>query len=383
MDGTEKSRSWFCVLNNPEKYFSGTPEEMAEKALAAWCDFAPDRRTGAVAYAVSADGLHHLHLVLCDNNTASFTAVKATFPKAHIEATKGTKAQAEAYITKQGIFQETGEKVLYTARRGEIKGRQGERTDLKEAIPGYIEQGLTPKEIYDISFWYRKYDRMIRDAYYQKRFDETPPFREVRVRWHVGEPGTGKSHTYIKLCEQEGRENIYFVKDFKNGFDKYYGEPILFLDELRSKDEKNYQLPFDSLLSILDGYTAQVACRYTNIYGLWTSVEITSVLPPESIYDNAVLNHKEYDSFEQLRRRIDVIVYHWTENGEYCEREFPMADYTDYSAMLNGFGIDINELLGPTYEPPESPSANLFSTPAPTVVPPTVHKSFGDFLDDL
>ena len=233
MDANEKARSYFCVLNNPAQYFEGTPEEIAETALDKWCVFAPDRRTGVAVYAISAEGLHHLHLVLCDSGTAKFTALKATYPAAHIEASRGTKAQIEDYITKQGVFKEKGETILCTVRRGEIEGsRQGQRADL-EAIPEYIKQGLNPAEIMDLHFPYYRLRNEIREAYYRKRFKETPTKRDVRVFWHLGVSGSGKSFEYVKLCDREGEGNIYFVNDAKNGFDKYCGERILFIDEFR------------------------------------------------------------------------------------------------------------------------------------------------------
>jgi len=126
MTPQDKARSWFCVLNNPADSFPGIsePAETAEKALALWCGGHPTR-TGAVAYCVSAAGLHHLHVVLEDSSMARFAALKKAYPTAHIEPTIGSKKQAEDYIQKKGKFAEKGEQVLYIARRGEIQGRQG------------------------------------------------------------------------------------------------------------------------------------------------------------------------------------------------------------------------------------------------------------------
>ncbi|MCL2106229.1 MAG: RNA helicase domain-containing protein [Oscillospiraceae bacterium] len=324
MTPQDKARSWFTTLNNPADCFPGIsePADIAEQALALWCDGHPTR-TGAVAYCESAKGMKHLHMVLEDSSMARFAALKKAYPTAHIEPTIGSKAQAEDYIQKNGKFAEKGETVLHIARRGEIQGRQGQRTDL-EAIPMYIEQGLTPEQIMDISFKFCRYEREIRSAYYRKRYKETPPYREVFVRWHYGEPGAGKTQTYVKLCERHQRENIYFVNNYKNGFDKYNGQPILFLDDLKGES----QMTFGNLLSILDGYTGQVACRYVNVIALWTTVEITSVFPPDEIYDAFLIGHRERDSFEQLKRRINVLIHHYKDkDGKLCEREIQMADY--------------------------------------------------------
>ena len=117
MESKASSKSWFCVFNNPQEVYSGEPDVIAEQVLEEWVKDHPTR-TGAVAYCVSADGLHHLHMVLEDTNKARFSALKKAYPKAHLEPTMGNKQQAEDYIQKRGKYQEKGEKVLYIARYG-------------------------------------------------------------------------------------------------------------------------------------------------------------------------------------------------------------------------------------------------------------------------
>jgi hypothetical protein len=131
-----------------------------------------------------------------------------------------------------------------------------------EIIDELILNGLTPNQIFDMAIQYRRYDKLIREAYYRKRFKETPLKREVKVFWHVGESGTGKSHTEIELANEHGEESIYNVSEYETGFmDKYNGEPILFMDELRGK------IPYSVLLTLLDVFKSQIHARYTNIYG--------------------------------------------------------------------------------------------------------------------
>ena len=78
--------------------------------------------------------------------------------------------------------------------------------------------------------------KMIRQAYFWHRYKETPPIRPIKVYWHVGDSGTGKSYTYIKLVEEKGEEAVYMYSDFENGgLDNYCGEPILFMDEFRGQ----------------------------------------------------------------------------------------------------------------------------------------------------
>lgn len=66
MGNDTMARSWFCVANNPQEHgYIGTPEEIAERIADDWVKDNP-QRSCAIAYCISADGLHHLHKVLED-----------------------------------------------------------------------------------------------------------------------------------------------------------------------------------------------------------------------------------------------------------------------------------------------------------------------------
>ena len=279
-----------------------------------------------MSYCISADGLKHLHAVFEDVKPMRFSAIKKIFPSMHIEATKGTKTQAEDYINKRSPFDEQGEKVICTNRHGEIQGRQGQRKDIDD-IEDFIKQNLTPDEIFDISIKYRRYEKIVRDAYYRKREKETPILRDVFVCWHVGCSGSGKSFTVKQLVEQHGEQNIYFVGSFDKGFDKYSGQSILFMDEFRG------QLKYDELLIILSGYKSQIPARYTNIVGLWDEVHLTSVFPPDILYQDMIRHNRKIDTYEQLRRRIDRMVYHYKNEGQYHTIDIPMSEYENYEQL--------------------------------------------------
>lgn len=325
----EPSKSWFCVLNNPEKHFhDGTPEEIVDKMIEIWTKDNP-QRTCAVAYCVSAKGLKHLHCVLEDKKSIRFSGIKKIFHGMNLSPTKGNKQQAEDYINKRNGFEEKGEKVVLIKYHGEIQGKQGNRNDIS-AIEELIEQGLTPNEIFDISLSYRKFEKITKDAYYRKRFKETPLKRDVKVYWHFGKSGTGKSYTYLELAEKYGEDNIYRVNEYTNGFmDKYSGEPVLFMDEIRH-NSLNYTL----LLAMLEGYkSTQIHSRYTNVYCLWNEVHITSVFTPNELYQQMYL--LKNDTYEQLKRRITFVVYHYKKNGEFLTKEMTMDEFiyfdeTDY-----------------------------------------------------
>lgn len=332
VDNKAAYRSWFCVLNNPEKldaFIALSPEQCVDKAIQLWCDGKP-QRTCAVNYEVGDSGTPHMHMVLEDPAKARFTALQKLYPGIHIEPTRGNKKQASDYINKVGAFEEKGHTVLVPAKfKGEIKATQGARNDL-QAIEQMIEEGLTPNQIMDISINYRNYESLIRKAFFSKRSKDTPAKRDVTVYWHTGESGSGKSYTYVQLCEDHGEDQVYLMSDYDvGGLDLYCGEPILFMDEFKGS------MKFQVLLNYLEGYKIQIHCRYANARALWNEVHITSIYPPDEVYTFMVeADRRDRDRLSQLLRRIHTIIYHYKDDdGSYKQIQIPASEYKDYEDL--------------------------------------------------
>lgn len=322
------SKSFFCVFSNPEEHgYTGTPQEIVDNMISAWVKDNP-QRTCAISYCISAQGLKHCHAVLEDTKAMRYSAIQKVYAGIHIEPTKGNKSQAEAYINKKKPFDEQGEQVIYSNRHGDIKACQGQRNDLG-VIEELLQLGKNPNEIMDMSISYRRHYKLIRDAYFRKRYKETPTKRELFTYWHTGNSGTGKSYTEVKLKEIHGEDNIYKVSQFETGFlDNYCGEPIIFIDELRG------QIKYSQLLIMLDSQKHNLHARFANVIGLWREAHITSVYPPEILYKQMINNNSVIDTYEQLRRRITYIVYHYIDiDGKYCSYEMPMKDYINYEHL--------------------------------------------------
>lgn len=327
IDESKAWRSWFCVFNNPAEHgYPDDPKECVERILKEWTDEHPTR-TAAATFCVSAEGLRHCHMVLENTTSMRFSTIKKAFPSAHIEATRGTKEDAEDYINKKGKFEEEDEIILHSDRIGEIKSNRGARKDF-ENIEDMMDQGMTPNEIMRESFGFRRYEGMIKSAWFDKRVKETPVRREINVTWHFGKSGTGKTNTYTELCKAYGEEKVFLIGDYEKDFDKYNGEPIIFMDEFRG------QLKFYQLMHYLEGYRFQIPCRYQNIWALWDKVHISSVFAPDEMYDIMVTNNKSIDEFEQLKRRINQVVYHYKKDEKYLIHSMPGKSYTSRIDML-------------------------------------------------
>lgn len=356
MSSNNPAKSWFLVYNNPteiityktdsagnyvldkfndrivektepSEYANMTPQEICKAVLKTWVGDS-ETRTGACAYCISAKGLHHLHIVLEDAKNFRFASIKKLFPRAHIEPTRGNKTQAENYINKVGAYAEKGEQVICIEYHGEIKGSQGARNDL-ETIEKLLSEGATPKQILNSDIRFYRQETIIRKAYFEKRIAETPLERVITVFYHVGLSGSGKSYTLLELEKKYGRDELYVVSDYSNGFlDGYSGQKVLFLDEFKG------QIAYSLLLTMLQGYLQQFHARYMNVWGLWDEVHITSVFAPEELYKKMVYEFTETDNVEQLMRRLDFIVYHWKDKNGYHTKTALANKYTTLKKLV-------------------------------------------------
>ncbi len=306
------------------------PELLADFLIKTWNESGKGRSSG-VSVCVTEKGLYHAHMALYGNLTTLGNVSKIMF-NSHIEPQLGGKKELRGYLQKEPPYDEKGEQVLYTKGLDNVKNVQGQRSDLEE-IEELLKQGYSPAEIMEISFAYRKYEKMIKSAYIDKRIKETPLIKEMHNEWHVGASGSGKTYYYYELCKEHTEEKIYMATDFENGgFDFYIEQgapPILFLDEFKGN------MKYNQLLTILDKYSkTQTHCRYTNTYNLWTTCIITSIFPPDEVYSFMVeADKRERDKIDQLLRRLDLIVYHYKQNGEYKTFSIPASEYIDYSDL--------------------------------------------------
>lgn len=316
-----KSRGWIATIQVANMEKAGLSKEQYEDPKTVGDYFidlwnsSGKGRTSAIAVCISEKGLYHCHMALYGNTTTLRNVSKILFGS-HIEPQKGGKKAVTDYLIKADEYEEKHEQVIYTQGLESIQNNQGNRSDLDE-IESLINDGMTPDEIMSIKFSYRRYERMIKSAYIAKRKRETPIVKVMNTEWHFGESGSGKTYYYKKLCEEHSADNIYLCPSYESGMlDKYVeagAPPILFIDEFKG------EIKFSELLTILDIYSySQTHCRYTNTYNLWTTVIITSIYGPDEIFNLMVDRSKRnIDNMKQLIRRLNKIVLHYKDKGEY------------------------------------------------------------------
>ncbi len=333
-------RAFFATMHIGSMQKTGLTEEqymdpptIAKFIKETWENSEKGRKAGVVI-CMSADKVYHAHMGVYDENPTTLQQVSKTLFNCHVELQKATKKKLTDYLRKNPPYDEKGETVLYELGLECIKDAQGKRS-IYDEIDDYLAQGMTPSEIMRKGSRFRYYEKVIKSAYMDKRINEVPIIKDMHVEYHFGPAGTGKTKLVADLCKRYGRDKIYLVDDYKTGgFDKYLefdAPPILFMDEFKGVD-----LSYGQLLSILDRYTIkQTHSRYSNTFNLWTQVYITSVYPIEELFQIMVDSRlRKTDDMNQLMRRINTIVYHYSEDGENKTFSMSASEYKDYNDMM-------------------------------------------------
>lgn len=323
-------KSFFLTLNNPENY-GYSHDAIIDiihskfKHVTYWC-MCDEKGT-----------CFHTHVYILLDKKKRWSSVQNAFAHCHLEVdTKGSPQQCRAYIRKEGKkYLEKAETNYCDTfyEEGSIPDffLSNDRVEMLQQIHCMIENGEKPEQIFEKSLVFRQYESIIRKQFFAKRFSETPPIRDVTVIWHLGFSGSGKSYSYVKLCEQYGASDVFYASDFTNScsalLDEYSGEPYLFIDEVKLDSFK-----YGYLLQLLQGYRTPIHARYSNVYSLWKQVDITSIFTPSDIYEGMVdAFHRSTDSKYQLLRRITAYVYHWKDDsGNFHTYELPSTEFISF-----------------------------------------------------
>lgn len=283
---------------------------------------------------------YHLHLFIILKTKKRFSSVRNAFPAAHIESeVQGTNEQCVAYLRKEGTHADKSdtqvEGSFYEEGILPVHVNVKNKAEIFFQIKEMINEGLKPEEIMQQSLVFRQYSKLIWEEFYAKRLRETPAHRDVRVIFHLGASGSGKSFTYVRLCDEFGDDAVYRGTDYANNctalFDNYEAQEILFLDEIKP-DSFHYGY----LLNLLDGYKAPLHARYSNKWSLFREVHLVSVYAPEQLFENMVeLGLRSTDSEKQLLRRITNYVYHWKDDTGYHQYEIEAKDYHGLEDLRN------------------------------------------------
>ena len=130
--------------------------------------------------------------------------------------------------------------------------------------------------------------------------------RPTTIIWLCGKSGTGKSRLGRQVVKSFNQP--YYIAGSSRGiWERYQGEHIVLLDELRPNCIESYR----DLLSILDNYQERAVApsRYNDKELMLDVVVVTSVLSPYEFYLQCVKpEDRGIDPFHQLERRISACI---------------------------------------------------------------------------
>lgn len=326
----KRCRAFFITSNNPDRHYEdvqlhySTATEAdyvkaVESAIKRFTDGDKNHEerdpaiNGAVGvFEVGEQGTPHIHLLVCSKNPMRFSALQKRFPHSQIEVLRGSIAETLDYLHKRGKHEKKAETLrCQPAYWGDcfVDNRGLSGNGVFSAIEELLEDGNSPTDIYAQSPKYSFYASAIERTFNARRVSEIPVFRNLCCEYHCGHSGSGKTREYIRLCEKGLVEDVYFVSgDYRHPWDGYELQPILFVDEVRPTSFSTSQL-----LALTDGYRLTLPARYANKQAAWERVYIATVVPPEDLFFDsfAGASRSAKDTFDQFKRRLDVIVYHY------------------------------------------------------------------------
>lgn len=330
----KQSRTFFLTINNPiEKGLSH--DEIIDiihkkfKNVIYWC------------MCDEKGSKYHTHVYILLSKKKRWSACRRAFKeKAHLEeSVKGSPQQCRAYIRKEGQKHKEKAETNFPEtfyEEGTIPDFYvtADKTEMLLQIDDMLASGMRPDEIMEKSIVFRQYESLIRKHFFAQRKAEIDVERPLNFVYHVGASGCGKSYTYVKLVREHGEDNVYVSADYSNRatatFDFYLGEKYVVLDEVKPDS-----IPYGMLLTITDKYRQPIHCRYANAWSIYSELHLTSILPPEELFNSMVASSdRAKDPITQLLRRITTIVYHYKDDaGNYCTYEMTGSEYINYDDL--------------------------------------------------
>lgn len=241
---------------------------------------------------------HHLQGVMIFVNPRTFGGVKKLLGEtAHIEIMKGTPQQAIAYCKKE-------ESRVSGPYEFGTPPEQGKRNDLEDIVDLIVSGSISYEDCIlrypGVMSRYSRYIKSVFSLYLKQaargQYRLGPSAKHVTVLH--GPPGSGKTRTVFDTHDLDDIYSMTFGDGSKGSlwFDDYNGESVLLLDDFYG------QIKFATLLRILDIYPLRVQCKGAYTYINFSTIYITSNVPPTEWYSAVDEKHKG-----ALYRRLDTI----------------------------------------------------------------------------
>lgn len=315
---------------------------------------------------VGPSGTRHLqgYLVTKENprNKNGFTrkwVAENICNKMFLAARAGTHEQAVAYANKSDTRVEgpwtLGEFKSIEVHQKEAGVRRNKST--LEGVKAAIDAGATDRELYANHFGSMLRYKGAFDNYRLAMVEDDRPQPKVLVLW--GPPGTGKSHTAKKICDNNGGGHWWRAgngtNDWWDGYDPAR-HPVVVLDDFKGG------IRYTTLLRMLDKYPMQVEVKTSTKQFIPKIVVITSNQPPNQWYfqSPADANHDSSALLRRLSGEHGAVVEMKTKYVEPVARRAPDLE-TQLDELIAGTlvprGITVRQEFLADVKPHESRAA--------------------------
>jgi len=260
-----RHRSWCITINNWD-----ASDKFALNYLFKKCNY------GIYGEEVGKQGTPHLQAYIHLANPLSLEVLKKSLPRAHFTVANGSDEENKAYCSKDNTnIKEYGQPSI----------GQGARTDIKTIASLIKNKEITIEDcMFDYPEIYVKYSRSL-----EKMFNavQTPRKEQPLVYWRWGLAGTGKTRYVID------KHPSHYIKDGTPWWDNYTQQEAIIIDDFDNN------IPYRTLLRILDRYTyqGQVKGSYVQINSPY--IYITCEHPPEKYWYG--------NELQQVMRRITSV----------------------------------------------------------------------------
>lgn len=281
-------RKYFLTINNPSTH--GFTHDTIKNTLSSFANIS----YWCMCDEIGEQGTHHTHVYLCSPNAIQFTTMQQRFYGAHIDPAQGSHRENRDYIRKEGKWLNDvkhGTSLPDTFEEsGALPPERTKAESVSTAVFAMLKDGATNMEIlecYPSMITRTHYLDAVRQEILRDRYGGE--FRKLQVFYIWGDSGVGKTRS---IMERYGYTNVHRVTNYAHPFDNYRGQSVILFDEFRS------QLPFSEMLNYLDGYPADLPCRYADKVACYTTVFVVSNVPFEAQYpDVRCEDPKSYEAF--------------------------------------------------------------------------------------
>lgn len=273
MSAFQRARQIVFTINNPTE----------EDEL--FTDSVPDPINYVIVGHEEGDsGTYHLQGYAQFTKALVFNTIKRLFPRAHIEAVKGTVKQAIDYCKKDGNFDEYGE--LRT--QGKKSSNKAAYEKIKERIN--VNRDPLINVIRDCENTAQVKFAEIMEKYVSIGDDVS----KKEVFWFFGPTGSGKTRMAF---EMSNKESLWMSSENLKWFDGYSGQEDVIVDDFRGDFTT-----FHFLLRLLDRYPLNVPIKGGFVRWMPKRIFITCPFPPKDAYQGI-------EDKRQLYRRISQVRY--------------------------------------------------------------------------